>query len=267
MFHALPQDTADVVTLKSPCIFPAPSSRKWMEVGRCVPSNRFRQFFWCSNSTVGHGGIQLRDGNSPWDGGIGQICWRIWWTWAWPMDPWQAWGGLRVLIALIFFNTLSCCGMFWDVFVFLFVDVVCSGAGFCHEAFSAKPTRLWAKSTRPWWLQRAMLSPFGAPSSFGKASSQWHRCFPRFDPTTSSLTWHHGGSLHVPSNAAGPCASVAREDQNCTMWSWVYHILSSHHDWHHAFKTPQTCQYHLVMGNHHHHHHHQGKVGTAEFPL
>ena len=24
-----------------------------------------------------------------------------------------------------------------------------------------------------------------------------------------------------------------------------------HHDWHHAFKTPQTCQYHLVVGNHH----------------
>ena len=37
---------------------------KWMEVdGRCVPSSRFRQFFWCSNSTVGHGGIQ-RDGNN-----------------------------------------------------------------------------------------------------------------------------------------------------------------------------------------------------------
>ena len=119
MFHALPQDTADVVTLKSPCIFPAPSSRKWMEVGRCVPSNRFRQFFWCSNSTVGHGGIQLRDGNSlgmeelgKFVGVFGELGLDLW-----ILDrP----GGVEGSDS---FNLFQYIVMFWDVFVFLFVDV------------------------------------------------------------------------------------------------------------------------------------------------
>lgn len=156
--------------------------------------------------------------------------------------------------------------MFLSSFLWMFFY---SGAGFCHEAFSAKPTWLWAKSTRPWWLQRAMLSPFGAQSSFGKASSQWHRCFLRFDPTTSSLTWQHGGSLHVSSSAAGPCASVAREDQNCTMWSWF--IIFYHPPWlasrfqNSSNLSVSSC--HGQLSSSSFHHHHQGKVGTAEFPL
>lgn len=252
MFHALPQDTADVVTLKSPCIFPAPSSRKWMEVGRCVPSNRFRQFFWCSNSTVGHGGIQLRDGNSlgmeelgKFVGVFGELGLDLW-----ILDrP----GGVEGSDS---FNLFQYIVMLWDV-------LGCFCLPFCGCFFIVGQGSAMRHFRPNQHGSEPKVPDLGDSSGLcflhlGPNLHLGRRLRSDTDVSFVSIQQRH----HLHDNMVDRCMYLPVLLDPVPLWQeririalcdrgLSYFII--HHDWHHAFKTPQTCQYHLVMGNYHHH--------------
>ena len=94
----------------------------------------------------------------------------------------------------------------------------------------APPTKSWARSIRAWLHQLDMPLPFGEPSSLGKASLLWHRCFPLSAPAQWLTLSHLGGYMPAAARLHGRFSLLRTwfPDPWCacwesfSVWSWPF---------------------------------------------